>query len=179
LSVYYGAGRERYTLWNNGAAISPMDLKKEYGHPLDGKLYFTYSTRKEKNLEISIFEENQKNSKTKNMFFHGELDYLGTFNDILYFRKRYQANSNEDYYDEILGYSINEMKMVNSLLLPQIYFAPTRNTCIVSEGKLYYLLSAKDGLYLFEIKTQGENTRDNPFNKFDYKGNPFRIRREG
>lgn len=166
--LYSNAGKNCYKLWDNGKIVKPDDVNLEYGLPIDSNSSFTYSNA---NSTITIYEGNKE--KTYPLMKTGALKLVGVVGEFIVFteRKREKIGADE-FWDEVFCFSLTERKVTKRIKVPQIFYAPLKNNFVVSNEKLYYLMSAKDGLYLFELAFTPPSDEKNPFEKFKYKIDP-------
>lgn len=164
----YG-GHRIYKIWDNGKITNPIDLNQEYGYPINDRQTFTIDQTKSGYLELKFITENRENIYI--IPRNQATNYLGIINGLIVYSERVIPNMDE-FWDEIVCFSIKEKKVTKRIRVPQIYFAPLKNNFVVSNGKLFYLMSAKDGLYLFELAFTPSSDEKDPFEKFNYKVDP-------
>ncbi len=171
VELFSRSGKSKFKVWDNGSIIDPINLKKENGYKINDLLSFTWSYKDK--VEIELYDKSKKDVNIIEIPLVGEIYYLGAKNDILYFSRRERKYSNiNEVRDTVILYSLLERKIVKTIEVPQIYYLPLRRNFVLSNGILYFLMSAEDGLYLFKFEETRQKNYINPFDKFKYKIDP-------
>jgi len=175
--VYACFGYYSYPIWDNGY-IEPDKQKRKFGKQFanDGRRYF-YSYRKI-NDQFTFYGNDTDNETYFNIWDNGTkrefaLPFQGSFriigsdaNGVYY---NISTTKNKIKHDRIQYFSFSEEKSIDEIEVPDIRYFTPQWRFVYSEVGIYYLLCAKDGIYLYLLTRTNDKT--NGKNKFPEKFN--------